>query len=130
MRSSYDYAVIRLVPRVEREEFLNVGVILFCRTRNYLGIACSLDAGRLAAFAPGVDQSEVEAHLRNIAWICHGHPSAGPIARLTRAERFHWLTAPRSTIIQPSPVHSGLTDEPPQTLDHLLGALVSPPKDV
>ena len=83
---------------------------------------------RSVAFAPGLDLAEVTAHLRAMDAICHGRRDGGPIARLSVAERFHWLTAPRSTIIQPSPVHSGLTDEPPRTLDHLLGALVYPPK--
>lgn len=126
MRSSYDYAVIRIVPRVEREEFLNVGVILFCRTRRFLDMTTALDPERLAAFAPSIDVAEVNDHLRAFEAICHGARTGGPIAALPPAERFHWLTAPRSTVIQTSPVHSGLSDDPRRALDHLFGVLVLP----
>jgi hypothetical protein len=130
VRSSYDYAVVRVVPRVEREEFLNAGVILFCRTRRFLAARIALDAARLAAFAPALpaaDVAEIEAHLALFPRICAGEPDAGPIAALPLAGRFHWLTAPRSTIVQPSPVHVGLCDEPRAALDDLFARMVLPP---
>lgn len=119
--SSYDYALIRVVPRVEREEFLNVGAILFCRTRRFLEARLALDAGRLAALAPHLDLTETEAQLQLFPQICGG---AGPIGHLPLADRFHWLTAPRSTIIQVSPVHCGLCTDPAAALDHLLETMM------
>lgn len=125
--SSYDYAVIRVVPRVEREEFINVGVILFCRSRRFLGARMALDRQRLAHLDPRLDPEEVERHLALIALICTGGPEAGPIGRLPLADRFHWLVAPRSSIIQTSPVHTGLCAEPELALNHLLETMVCPP---
>jgi hypothetical protein len=125
--SSFDYAVVRVVPRVEREEFINAGVILFCRTRRFLGARVELDHARLTALAPFVDPREIERHLAVIPLICTGGPAAGPIGRLSPAERFHWLVAPRSTIIQPSPVHSGLCRDPAATLEHLFERIVRLP---
>jgi len=123
-RSVFQYAIVRLVPRVERGECLNVGVILLCRPRRFLGARVHLDAGRLAAFAPGLDPEVVRPHLEAIERIARGDPSAGPIARLGPAERFHWLVAPASTVIQPSEVHTGLCDDPNAELDHLVATLV------
>ena len=124
--SSYDYAVVRVVPRVERGEFVNAGVIVFCRTRRFLGARIALDAGRLAALAPQLDINEVNRHLAIIPLVCAGGADAGPIGTLPLAERFHWLVAPRSAMIQTSPVHSGLCDSPEAALDALLETLVRP----
>jgi hypothetical protein len=123
-RSVFQYAIVRLVPRVERGECLNVGVILLCRPRRFLGARVHLDRGRLAAFSPGLDPELVRPHLEAIERIARGDPSAGPIARLGPAERFHWLVAPASTVIQPSEVHTGLCDDPNAELDHLVATLV------
>jgi hypothetical protein len=123
-RSPYQYAVIRVVPRVERGESLNVGVVLLCRPRRYLAAQTALDDARLAALAPDCDAAALRPHLHAIEAIAAGDPAAGPIARLTAGERFHWLVAPSSTIIQPSPVHTGLTDDPAAELDHLVTTLV------
>lgn len=127
--SSFDYAIIRLVPRVERGECLNAGIILFCRARRFLAARVELDLPALAALAPDLDPQVVRRHLETFPLVCAGGPDAGPVGRLTQAERFHWLVAPRSTIIQPSAVHSGLCDDPAAALDHLLARLVrrSPP---
>lgn len=122
--SSYDYAIIRVVPRVERGEFLNAGVILFCRTLQYLASAIDLDQARLAALAPDLDPAEVRQHLDMIPLICRGGAGAGPIGVLSLAERFHWLVAPRSTVVQTSPVHSGICDDPEAALSHLLDSMV------
>ena len=128
-RESFEAAVLRVVPRVEREEFINVGVVLFCKARRYLAARIALDRARLAALAPGlVDPDEVQQHLEHIRLVCDGDPAAGPIAELTQAERFHWLVAPRSTVIQVSAAHSGLSDDPAQTLAHLLSTMVLLPK--
>ena len=124
VQSSYDYALVRVVPRVERGEFVNVGVILFCRTRRFLGARIALDAGRLAVIGPRVDITELTHHLAVIPLVCAGGVGAGPIGLLPLAERFHWLVAPRSAMIQTSPVHSGLCDVPETALDQLLESLV------
>jgi len=126
--SSYDYALIRVVPRVERGECMNAGAILFCRTRRFLRAAVEVDDARLAAFAPWLDLAAVRAALDAIPRIAAGAPDAGPIARLTQAERFHWLVSPASTVVQPSPVHSGLCHDPAAALERLLDALVRPPR--
>jgi hypothetical protein len=125
--SAFDYAVLRVVPRVEREEFINAGVILFCRSRRFLDARIALDVPLLLALDPECDPAEVQYHLDVIPRICAGGPEAGPIGLLEQAERFHWLTAPRSTIIQPSPVHAGLCADPAAALDHLLITLVLRP---
>src|SRR3954471_1920550 len=103
----YSYALIRVMPRVDRGELLNVGVVLFAREDDFLGVRIELDRPRLAALAPDVDVDLIERHLRTFQDICAGGPEGGPVAALPVHERFHWLVAPRSTIIQPSPVHSG-----------------------
>jgi len=121
---SFDYAVVRVVPRVEREEFLNAGVILFCLEREVLTARVALDRARLAALSPGTDPDLVEEHLAAIPRICAGGPDAGPIGRLSARERWHWLVAPRSTIVQVSPVHTGLGDDPLRALDRLFERMV------
>jgi hypothetical protein len=125
--SSFDYAIVRVVPRVERGEFINAGVILFCRTRRYLVGRIELHESRLRALAPSIDVDEVRHHLAVIPRLCAGDAVAGPIARLALAERFHWLVAPRSTVIQTSPVHCGLCTDPDAALERLLIATVRPP---
>lgn len=125
--SSFDYAIVRVVPRVEREEFINVGVVLFCRTRRYLAARIDLDEQRLRALMPDIDLDEVRRHLAVIPRVCAGGPDAGPIGRLSQSERFHWLVSPRSTVIQTSPVHSGLCRDPEAALDHLMATMVRLP---
>lgn len=119
-----NHAIVRVVPRVEREEFINAGVILFCRTRRFLQARLRLDRERLAALAPELDPALVQAQLDLIPRICAGGQDAGPLAALDQSERFHWLTSPRSTIVQISPVHPGLSDDPQATLDELFAKLV------
>ena len=123
--SSFDYAVFRFVPRVEREEFINVGVILFCRTRRFLGTRLHLDPQRVTAIAPQFDLRHIQAHLDLITQVAQGGVDAGPIGQLALADRFHWLTSPRSTVLQVSPVHCGLCDDPQTALDDLFDRLVS-----
>lgn len=125
--SPFEYAVIRVVPRVERGEFMNAGVVLFCRVRRYLGAHVALDVARLAALAPDLDAADIRDRLALIPRVCAGGPDAGPIGRLSQAERFHWLVAPSSTVLQPSPVHAGLCHDPAAALDRLLAAMVLPP---
>jgi Protein of unknown function (DUF3037) len=122
----YSYALVRLVPRVERGEFLNVGVVLFCRQLRFLGARIALDPDRLTAFAPGLDLEQVGQHLRTFAAIADGDPAGGALADLPPAERFYWLTAPRSTVIQTSPVHVGRADDPRVALDELVERYVLP----
>jgi hypothetical protein len=124
VRDPFAYAIVRVVPRVERGERLNAGIVLLCRPRRFLGAVMRLDEARLASLDPACDVDEVRAHLDLIRRIAAGDPGAGPIATLAQAERFHWLVAPSSTVIQPSAVHAGLTADPAATLEHLLGILV------
>jgi Protein of unknown function (DUF3037) len=121
--TSFDYAVLRVVPRVDREEFINAGVIVFCAEQPFLGARVHFDETRLRALWPELDVEVVRQHLEAVPRICSGDPSAGPIARLAPRERFHWLVAPRSTIIQVSPVHSGLCQTPAGALDRLFRQL-------
>ncbi len=121
---TFDYAVIRVVPRVEREEFINAGVILSCAGRKFLEARIEPDWERLQAFAPELDREKIERYLAIIPKICQGDPQAGEIGRLTQRERFYWLTAQRSTIIQTSPVHTGFTTDVERTLEHLLERMV------
>ncbi len=121
---SYDYAVIRVVPRVDREEFVNVGVIISCPAKDFLEARIELDEARLLAFAPGIDMEAVRAHLASIPRICAGGPEAGPIGQLTLRERFYWLVAPRSTIIQTSRVHTGRCTDPVPVSERLLDRMV------
>jgi hypothetical protein len=122
--SVFQYAIIRVIPRIERGECLNVGVVLLCRPRRFLGARIRLDEARLAALAPELDPGLIRPNLDAIERIAAGDPSAGPIARLGKAERFHWLVAPASTMIQPSEVHSGLCEDPLAELDRLVATLV------
>jgi DUF3037 family protein len=125
--SSFDYAIIRVVPRVEREEFINAGVILYCLTRRYLDARVELDERRLLALAPDADVELLRSHLESIPRLCAGGKAAGPIGQLPQKERFHWLVAPRSTMLQTGPVHSGLCEEPTKALEHLMQRMVRPP---
>lgn len=123
-RASYDYAIIRVVPRVERQEFINVGVILFCRTRRFLDARIELDHARLRAFAPHLDRHEVQQHLDLIPLICTSKLKQDEIGQWKQAQRFHWLTAPRSATIQTSAVHSGWCEEPSVALERLMERMV------
>ena len=123
-RSVFQYAIVRVVPRVERGEYLNVGVVLLCRPKRFLGARIHLVERRLAAFAPDLDPALIRPHLEAIERVAAGDPTAGPIARLAPPERFRWLVAPASTIIQASEVHTGLCEDPAAELDHLVAALV------
>ena len=120
----YDYAVIRVVPRVEREEFINVGVILSCEAAGYLEARIELDERRVLALAPGLDIESLRRHLQTSPAICRGGADAGPIGLLPQRARFHWLTARRSSIIQTSPVHTGKCGDMPATMEHLLQRMV------
>jgi hypothetical protein len=120
----FEYAVIRVVPRVDREEFLNVGVILYCAKKKYLDLVYTLDPVRLQTFAPTLDMEELQGHLRAFAEVVRGGASGGPIGQLDAAGRFRWLTAQRSTILQTSKVHPGFCGEPAEALKRLHAALV------
>ncbi|HEY6446542.1 MAG TPA: DUF3037 domain-containing protein [Acidobacteriaceae bacterium] len=117
--ASFDYAILRVVPRVERQEFINAAVVVYCPERKFLAARVHLDEARLQALWPDVDLDLVREHLAAVERICSGDEAAGPIARLPLRERFHWLTAPRSTIIQPSPVHTGVCEGTDSLLDRL-----------
>lgn len=123
-RCSFDYALIRVVPRVDRGEFLNVGVILFCPTRAFLDARIEVDDRRLAALWPGLERDTIDSYLEVIPRICRGGAEAGPIGALSQRERFHWLVAPRSTIIQMSPVHPGVHHDLEMALETLMRQLV------
>lgn len=121
---TFDYATIRVVPRVEREEFVNVGVILSCPARKFLEARIEPNWDRLRAIDPELEREKIETYLNIIPRICAGDKEAGMIGKLTQRERFYWLTAQRSTIIQNSPVHTGFTTDVEKTLEHLLEQLV------
>jgi hypothetical protein len=121
---TYDYAIIRLVPRVERGELINVGVILSCPAMDFLEARLDLNPARLLALDPSLDLDAARAHLETIPRICEGAAGAGEIAALPQRARFHWLVSPRSTIIQMSPVHTGRTGDPSKTLERLLETMV------
>jgi hypothetical protein len=121
---SFDFATVRVVPRVDREEFVNAGVIVFCLGQKFLRARVQVDEARIGALWPELDLSLLRDNLEAIPKICSGAPEAGPIARLSLRERFHWLVAPRSTVIQISPVHSGLCESPQSALDELFARLV------
>ena len=125
---TYDWAVLRVVPRVERGECANVGVVLYCRTLQFLQAAVDLDERRVLALDPSLDVDAVRGHLRVIEQVCAGDALAGPNAARPQADRFHWLTAPRSTVVQPSPVHTGMTSDPATDLERLLECMVRPPQ--
>jgi Protein of unknown function (DUF3037) len=122
----FAYAVLRVVPRVERGECFNAGVVLFCRRRRFLAARVELDERRLAALAPDTDAAAVRAHLDALARIAAGDPGGGSVAALEPSERFGWLVAPSSTVIQPSAVHTGLCEDPAEMLDRLFAELVAP----
>lgn len=122
--SLFDYSVVRVVPHVERGEFINVGVIVFCRTLGYLAAKLEPDLARLAALAPLCEIDVVLDHLDSIRRVCEGGPAAGPIGLLSQSERFHWLVAPRSTVIQTSPVHPGLCTDPAGVHERLMDQMV------
>ena len=126
-REPCSYAVLRVVPRVERGERINVGVLLFCRPLGYLRARTALDEERLRVLWPEVDVDGVREHLRAIERIAAGEARAGPIASLDVTQRFHWLVAPSSTMIQPSAVHTSIGDDPDAQLDRLFATLVAPP---
>lgn len=126
MPSSFDYVVIRIVPLVERDEFFNAGVVLFCPEQKFLGARVHLDEDKLTAFAPELDAEDIRRRLEGIQKICAGDGSAGSIAQLSQRARFHWLVAPRSTIIQVSPAHSGICEEPAAVLQRLFKEQVFP----
>jgi hypothetical protein len=122
----FEYAAIRVVPRVERGEFMNVGVVLFCKGLRYLDMKYAVDANRLLALHEGIDLADIHCHLASFRKICLGDPAGGPIALLDQPSRFRWLTAKRSTILQSSAVHPGLCDAPNAMLDRLFSELVEP----
>jgi hypothetical protein len=124
-REEFQYAVLQVVPRVERGERINAGVVVFCRRRRFLSARVGLDRARLAALDDGCDGDEIERHLVTLAQVAAGDEAGGALARLPQSERFHWLAAPSSTVIQAGPVHTGLTDDPAATLEKLYTQLVA-----
>ena len=126
--STYDYAVIRVVPRVEREEFVNVGVVVSCSALDFLDAEIEVDPARIAILDPTLDLDMLQRHLASIQRICRGGEDAGPIGRLPPRERFRWMTSPRSTIIQFSPAHTGRCTDPRALLARLMDQLVRPPR--
>jgi hypothetical protein len=125
-RRPFSYAILRVVPRVERGECFNAGVVVYCRQLGFLGLKVGLDERRLAALAPDASAADVRAHLDALVQVAAGDPAAEAIAALPPSERFGWLVAPSSTIIQASAVHTGLSDDPQATLDALFAELVEP----
>lgn len=121
---TYDYSIVRVVPRVDRGERVNVGVILSCADTDFLDARMEMDEAALLALDPAIDLAAVRANLEAILAVCRGGPGAGEIGTLPARGRFRWLVAPRSTIVQPSPVHSGRTTDPAACLEHLLNRLV------
>ena len=126
--SSYDYAIVRVVPRVERGERMNIGVIVSCPAREYLQAKIEIDEVRLRALDETLDLDAIRRHAASIPAICEGGPNAGPIGRLSQRERFHWLVAPRSTSIQTSAVHTGRCDDLDAALESLLERMVRRPR--
>jgi hypothetical protein len=121
---TFEAAILRVVPRVERQEFLNVGVLLSCPQHDFLDARIQLDRARLQAFASSIDPDFIEEHLQTIPLICAGGEAAGPIGKLSQRARFYWLTAPRSTMIQCSEVHSGLCRNPETALQQIFERMV------
>ncbi|MEU2386501.1 DUF3037 domain-containing protein [Streptomyces sp. NPDC012461] len=126
-RHVYEYALLRVVPRVERGECVNAGVLVYCRPLSYVGARTHLDETRLLALDPDADLAGVRAALRAVEKVCAGGDAAGQAARDDAGRRFRWLIAPRSTVVQPGPVHTGLTADPAAEADRLLDLLVRPP---
>jgi hypothetical protein len=125
-RRAFDYVLVQVVPRVERDERLNVGVLLFCPAAAWLGFRWTLDEARLRALGPELDLPAVRAQLEAIAAVASGSRDGGPIAAMSPSERFHWLAAPRSTVVQPGPGHAGLCEAPEAALDHIFRTSVAP----
>jgi Protein of unknown function (DUF3037) len=123
-RSPFQYAVLRIVPDVDRGECLNAGLVLFAPTRDFLGARVGLDEGRLLALWPEADAPALARHLDGLARVAAGDPAGGPMAALSRSQRFHWLVSPASTVVQPSAVHTGLCDDPAAALERLYDRLV------
>ena len=121
---AFSYASLRVVPDIEREEFLNAGLVLFCRPRRWLLARSELDEAALGALRDGCDVEAIRGQLRLIERIAAGDPEAAPIGGMEQSERFHWLTTPRSTLVQPGPIHGGVTDDPEATFAHLFRVLV------
>ncbi len=128
MPSPFEYALLRVVPRVERGEFVNAGVVLYSQEKRFLGAAIDLEPERLRVLDPRLDPETVRAHLEAARRVCAGGPGAGPIGLLPPVQRFGWLVAPRSTVVQPGPVHTGLAEDPQEALDHLLRTMVQAPQ--
>jgi hypothetical protein len=126
--NAFEYSVVRVVPHVEREEFVNVGVVVFCDARDFLAARIELDDRRLRALSPEVDVELVRRHLAAIPAICEGGADAGPIGEMTIRERWQWLVAPRSTILQCSPPHAGVCDAPEDWMERLLRDMVRAPR--
>ena len=125
--SLFEYALLRVVPRVERGEFINAGVVLYCQDAKFLDARVDLDPERLRALDPNLDPEIVRAHLEVARLVCEGGPEAGAVGLLPPGQRFGWLVAPRSTVVQPSPVHTGFTDDPRQAIERLLQTMVHAP---
>jgi hypothetical protein len=124
-RTQFQYAILRVVPDVERGERLNAGIVLLCRPQRFLAARIELDEWLLLDMAPSADLGRIRAHLDLLPRLCAGDPDAGPLALLDQAERFHWIASPSSTMVQPSPVHTGLTHDAAATLDGLMARLVA-----
>ena len=127
-REVFQYAILRVVPSLPRGEALNVGVVVHSRRWRFLGARTRVDRERLRALDPALDLDALERHLHAIERIAAGDPEAGAVARMDRSDRFGWLTAPSSALVQPSPVHTGLCSDPQQTLDRLAAELLDPPQ--
>lgn len=123
-KQGFQYVVLRCVPRVDREEFVNVGVVLYCQLADFLEARCDVSASRIRALDPEIDLEAVRSALTTIEAVCRGEKQAGSVSRESRGARFGFLKAPRSTVVQPGPVHGGVTDDPAGQLDHLLSTLV------
>jgi hypothetical protein len=127
--SLFEYALLRVVPRVERGEFINAGVVLYCQDATFLDARIHVDPERLQALDPNLDPETVQAHLTVAQRVCEGGPEAGAVGLLPPGQRFGWLVAPRSTVVQPSPVHTGFADDPGQAIEHLLQVMVRTPTE-
>lgn len=123
-RSAFSYAVLRVVPDIEREEFVNAGVVLFCPPRRFLDAMIELDADALCALDPSCDLEGIRAQLEMVRAVAAGTLERAPFATMTPSQRFHWLSTPRSTVVQPGPLHAGTTDDPAGTLAHLFETVV------
>lgn len=127
-RHTFEYAVLQVVPRVDRDERINVGVMLWCASADFLDAKCEVDSAKLHSIDPGADASAIREHVAALQAECRGEPGSGPIGALPKRERFLMLAAPRSTVIQPAPIHTGLCGDPAETLAALFGRLVATPE--